>query len=227
MIMKIKYIASSFFCLNLFFACSDKYVAMQRMNVSPQILTSKDSMVLRERDYSNYNNGAGFLRITAKDSMATGMYLSLYDSTKHLEVYYDSTRLTTPVAINQYTVVYIACKDTGTYPLTIKIVDRFYKASQRILPVKVVPNQAPEAVLKTSLVELSPGKGVYTIDASKSFSAMSRIIHYTFMIDNNESTLVTPTIKTTFYSGTHVIGLIVTDDLGKKSDLKTETINIQ
>jgi len=223
--MKQSFILQFICCLALL-SCSDKYASLQRLNVAPQILTDKDSMTIREKDYSNYFAGAGFIRITAKDSMATGMYLSVYDSTNHLEVFYDSTRLTKPVAINQYTVLYIACKDTGVFPLTVKVVDRFEKESIRIIPVRVVANQVPEAVLQVGIVNYAPGMGVYTIDASKSYSAMSRIIHYTFLIDNNETSLVNSSIKTTLYSGIHTIGLMVTDDLGARSALKTELITI-
>lgn len=213
-------------CCLILLSCSDKYASLQRLNVAPQILTDKDSMTIREKDYSNYFIAAGFIRITAKDSMAKGMYLSVYDSTNHLEVFYDSTRLTKPVAINQYTVLYIACKDTGVFPLTVKIVDRFEKESIRIIPVRVVANQVPEAVLQVGIVNYAPGMGVYTIDASKSYSAMSRIVHYTFLIDNNETSLVNSSIKTTLYSGIHTIGLMVTDDLGARSALKTDQITI-
>jgi hypothetical protein len=223
--MKATTLIYLFFSL-LLNSCSDKYSSLQRLNVAPQILTDKDSMTIREKDYSNYYTGAGFIRITAKDSMAAGMYLTVYDSTNHLEVFYDSVRLTKPVAINQYTVLYIACKDTGVFPLTVKIVDRLEKESTKIIPVKVVANQLPEAVLQVNPINYAPGVGIYNLDASKSFSAMSRIVHYTFLIDNNETSMVKPSIKTTLYSGIHTIGLSVTDDLGARSMLKTELIVI-
>lgn len=225
--MRTRFIANSLLVVIILVAsCSDKYISLQRIDVPPVIVTDKDSMTIRERDFSNYNRGAGFIRVTAKDSLATGMNIKVYDSTGHLQVFYDSAKLVNVLPLNQATVLFIACKDTGYYPLTIEVTDKVQQVGKRVIPVNVVANQIPETRFTMRTLDYGQGRVQYLVDASGSSSKMGRIVSYTYKIDSSESTLFVPTIKTTLYSGEHIIGVVVTDDLGAKSILKTEKITV-
>lgn len=225
--MKIKCIANSVICLCLLLAgCSDKYVSLQRVNQPPVILTDKDSLTIREKDYMNHFKGAGFMRITVKDSMAPGMHIMAVDSTGNLEVFYDSVKMTKALPLNQASVIYVACKQVGEFPLSITVIDKLEKTNTKTIPVKVVANTPPVASFKMSATDYSPGKAQYSIDASASSSPMSRIVTYTFFIDGVQTTLLTPIIKTTFYTGDHTVGVVVTDDLGAKSMQTIKTVTV-
>ena len=182
--MRTKCIANSVICLLLLIAgCTDKYVSLQRVNQPPVILTDKDSLTIREKDYMNHFKGAGFMRITVKDSMAPGMHIIALDSTGTLEVFYDSVRMTKAIPLNQASVIYVASKQVGVFPLSITVIDKLEKTNTKTIPVKVVANTPPVASFKMSPTDYSPGKAQYSIDASGSSSAMSRIVSYTFYID--------------------------------------------
>jgi hypothetical protein len=210
------------------YGCSDKYVAFQRIDVAPNIITDKDSITIRVNDYSNYYKGAGFLKISAVDTLATGDYLNCFDSTGHLEVLQDSTKINgLQIAINQAAILYVGCKDTGTYPLTIQVVDRFGKMSKKTIPVKVISNIAATPVLNTLLIASSSGQALYILDATLSKAPISRIISYSYSIDGSETTLYQSSIKTMLYTGVHEIQLKVYDDLGLCSPTFKTQITVQ
>ncbi len=224
--MRIKYIVNSLCLILAITGCSDKYESLQRVNQPPVIITDRDSLKIRERDYMNHYQGAGFLRITVKDSMARGMHVIAIDSTGNLEVFYDSVKMTKAIPLNQASVVYVAAKQLGEFPLSITVIDRLDKTNTKTIPVRVVANTPPVAAFIISPTDYSSGKAQYSIDASMSTSEMSRIVSYTFYIDGIPTTLLTPKIKTTFYTGDHTVGVVVTDDLGAKSMQSIKTVTV-
>ena len=225
--MKTRFIKNSIVvALLILTGCSDKYESLQRVNQPPVIITDRDSLKIRERDYMNHFQGAGFLRITVKDSMAPGMHIVAIDSTGNLEVFYDSVKMTKAIPLNQASVIYVASKQVGVFPLSITVIDKLEKTNTKTIPVRVVANTPPVADFRMNPTDYSPGKAQYSIDASMSKSPMSRIITYTFYIDGVATTLLTPTIKTTFYTGDHTVGVVVTDDLGAKSMQTIKTVTV-
>ena len=222
--MKTKFIANSMvkflsilalFLMLFALSCSDKYEHLRRIDAAPILVLSKDSMTIRIKDYSNYFQGAGFLKINVQDTLSPGVYINCIDTTGHLEVLQDSAKINGKyIAINQPAIVFIACKDTGYYPLTVQVFDRFQNSRQRTIMVRVVNDEPPITNLKIQLTESLPGMATYIIDASGSTSKMGRIIMYNYTIGGANSSLFKSSIKVTLYSGTHRIAVTVADDLG-------------
>lgn len=210
-----------------FSACSDKYDSFVRIDHPPFIVTDKDTMNIRVKDYSGYFAGMGYIKIAAKDTLATGLFFEAIDTTGHLDVFYDSTKITGPIALNQSAILFVACKDTGIYPLRVRMVDRLDKFSDRTIPVRVLKNEPPVADLQIKTLEALPGKTTLQLDAGTSTSRMSRIVAYTFTINTYSETLLQPLKKVVLYSGQHSISVRAIDDLGAISPLVEKKVYVQ
>jgi len=228
--MKKKYFVNKTLILSLsvivflLFSCSNKYDALRNTDKAPVILTDKDSLNVRYKDYSNFNLGAGYLKINLQNNFFVGLNLTFIDSLNIFKVFYEGKLLTLPLAVNQYSIIFVSCEKIGQYPFIIKCVDAFGNASTKIIIVNSVDDVPPVANL--SLFE-STGTSVYTLDGSLSSSPKSSIVTYNFYIDNYLVTSKLSKVDYQFYSGTHTVSLIVVDDLGKASQQVQHSLIIQ
>ena len=210
-------------------ACSDKYSFLQSKtlgSLSRAILSDKDTMMIRFKDYSNYSAG-GFIRFAAADTSVTVTSWRFVDSTNHLKVYYDSAMLNAPVVVNQSTIIYVACNDTGRYLLSAILTDRTGAKGVKNIPVHVVSNQPPVPLMKVTVVDSASGYKAIKVDASASYVPLGRIEKYLFYVDGAETARYLPTETIVLYSGSHVVGIKVVDDLGFISVVTEKNINVQ
>ena len=217
-----------FFSL-LLAACSDKYSFLQSKTtatLSKAILTDKDTMLIRLKDYSNYSGG-GFIRFAAADTSVAVTSWRFIDSTNHLKVFYDSAMLSAPVVVNQSTIIYIACEDTGRYFLSAILTDRTGAKGVRNIPVHVVLNQPPVPVMKVTVTDSAYGYKTVKVDASSSYVPMGKIEKYLFYVDGAETARFVPTETIVLYLGTHIIGIKVVDDLGFVSVVSEKSVTVQ
>ena len=182
-------------------------------------------MTIRISDYSNYSGG-GFIRFTAADSSVAVSGWSFVDSSKNLLVFYDSSRLTQPIAINQQSIVYIACADTGRFTLSAILTDRTGAKGLKNIPVRVVPRQPAVPILTISVIDSSQGQLILKVDASLSFEPLARLVKYIISVNGVPNARYTPVQTIAHYSGKHTIGLQVVDDLGNVSDLVTKQYTV-
>ena len=206
--------------------CSDKYTFLQATTSSALtkvILSNKDSMVIRLKDYSNYSTG-GFIRFIAVDSSVAPASWRFIDSSGHLKIFYDSAMLAAPVAVNQYSTIYLACDDTGRYVLSTILTDRSGAKGVKNIPVRVVLNQPPVAVMNLTITDSSYGYKKINLDASRSYVPLGRIEKYLFYVNGVLTSRYLPTETIALYSGSHVIGVKVIDDLGFVSPVIEKTV---
>jgi hypothetical protein len=218
--------ALAIFC---FSACSDKYSVMQSkttVTLTKAILTDKDTMLIRRKDYSNYSAG-GFIYFSAADTAVNVASWRFIDSTDHLKVFYDSAMLPAPVVVNQATIIYVASEDTGRFMLTAILTDRTGAKGVRNIPVHVVLNQPPVPSLKIKVLDAGNGYKKIFVDGSASFVPMGKITKYLFYVDGAETGRYLPTETIFLYSGSHTIGLKVVDDLGVISVVSEQNIIVQ
>ena len=230
--MKKKYLENRYITLFVsitifsFVSCSNKYESFRNIATTPKIITDKDTMTIRIKDYYNYSPGLGFLKITFKDSISKGMNFEFESLGNNLIVLYDGVMVNQPVPVNQYTSIYIGSEKIGIYPLTIRVINNFDIKTTKTILVKVIDGVIPVANLTATIIESSPTFAICSFDASLSSSPTSKIVLYKFYIDKHLVTSKKNTISYNLPLGTHKIGLITIDDLGKQSIITEISINI-
>lgn len=207
-------------------SCSDKYESFRNMATTPKIITDKDTMTIRVKDYFNYSPGKGFLEITFKDSISKGMNFEFQSLGNTLTVLYDGVIVNQPVPVNQYTSIYIGAEKIGIYPLTIFVINNFDVKTTKTILVKVIDGVLPVSNLNVTLIESTPTFAICSLDASLSSSLTSKIVLYKFYIDKYLVTSKKSSLSYNLPSGIHKIGVITVDDLGKQSIISELSINI-
>jgi hypothetical protein len=213
------------------FACSDKYQSLYNSAPSPGLSFNKDSVVIREKDYTNVNQtNHGILTFYCK-SPNNQLNIQLTESTGKVHLMYRGTDiLNTGVLLVMDSISVFCTADTaGIYAIDCQLTDRLGKVSDRQITVRAIANQKAIPDFYDYLLDGSITQSwVYQFNASATQKPDGIITTYHFLINGQEMLSSSPFFTWTFHSnGAQDIGLYVTDDLGQHSDTIHKQLLIQ
>lgn len=226
--MKTNILISLFFLLS---ACSNKYESIVNSAPAPGLSFNKDTISIREKDYSNINwtnNG----RLTFYCSSPNHeLNLQLSDTSGKVHILYRGDDLInkSPLPVIDSVMVFCNCDEPGIYSVDCLLTDRLGKVSQKQIIVRCLSNQpARPSFLFSALDTYQLQSWPYRFDASLSQKPDGIITTYHFSINGQPVVSSIPVMDYVFHAkGTHDVGLFVTDDLGKNSDTIHQQILIQ
>ena len=211
--------------------CSDKYESLYNSAPSPGISFSKDSVLIREKDYTDLNqSNNGRLTFYCK-SANNQMNIQFTDTGNKVHIMYRGVDLVNTGALPVMDSILVFCTaDTiGIYAIDCLLTDRLGKVAQKQLIVHSLANQSIQPNFFFFLTDNSITQSwVYQFNASGTQKPDGVIMAYHFLINGQEFISSTPFFTWTFHAnGMQDIGLYVTDDLGKNSDTIHKQLYIQ
>lgn len=216
--------------LCVLFCCSDKDKSLYEAAPSPLILFDKDTISIREKDYSNINaTNKGILKFLC-NAATHQLNLTLSDSSGKVHFEYKGIRIPNmqPLVITNDTFsLYCNCDTAGKYLVKFYLSDQLDKVSTRILLVDCAANKKAVPSLNYSIVDTSFENWSYRFDASASSKHDGIIQYYHFSINGLPFVTNTPVIQWVFHSkGLATVSLFLSDDLNLNSDTITKTFLI-
>ncbi len=210
--------------------CSNKYETVLSSAPRPMLSFNKDTVSIRERDYTNilYSNN-GRLTIFCSDP-AHQLNLMRDDTNRVVHVLYrgEDMVMGKSLPVMDSVQVFITADLPGLYALRFYLTDRLGRQINQQVMVKVLSNQSPVASFfyrKEEQTQLQSWP--YYFDASLSSKQDGVITMYHYLINGQAIDSRDPIIHWTFHAkGEHRIGLYVTDDLGKHSSTVYQKISI-
>lgn len=212
-------------------ACSDKYQSILDAAPSQELSFSKDSVQIREKDYSNilYSTN-GQLTLYCKDVIHQ-LNLVRDDTSTSVHLLYRGEDIvpgkSLPVADSLQ--VFISADRPGMYQLRFYLTDRLGRVISQQLPVRVLTNQpaTPDFFYRME-AQAQLQSWPFQFNASLSHKPDGIITRYHYSINGQAIDSRDPVIRWIFRSkGEHVVGLSVTDDLGQPSATVYKKIMIQ
>lgn len=207
--------------LMLMGACSDKYQSILDAAPKQELSFSKDSVQIRERDYTNIlYSGNGQLTIYCRDANRQ-LNLMREDTSTLVHLLYRGEDIvpgkSLPLADSLQ--VFISADRPGLYHLQFYLTDRLGRIIARQLPVRVLASQPATPDFFYRMEEQTQLQNwPYQFNASLSHKPDGIITRYHYSINGQMIDSRDPVIKWIFRSkGEHVVGLSVTDDLAQLS----------
>ena len=213
------------------FGCSNKYESVVGTAPRPALSFNKDTIRIREKDYSNINlTGNGRLTIYCPNA---GHQLNIVfsDTSGKAHFHYRGNLIQNGQALIVIDSVnlFVDCDTAGVYPIDILLTDQLGRMIQKQLVVKCAANQ--KAVPRFFYVPPSNNllqSWPYLFDASNSNDPDGTIVAYQYFVNGQLISINSPVMNFTFhYKGEHTIGLFLVDDLGLHSDTIYQKITIQ
>ena len=203
-------------------ACSDKYESLYNSAPAPGLSFNKDTVVIREKDYTNINRSDNGRLSFYCSSPNTDLNLQLSDTSGKVHIMYRGEDVVNkgPLPVIDSVVVFCVANTAGIYSVDCLLTDRLGKVSEKQLIIKCFANQAATASfffvpLDNNQIENWP----YVFDGSLSQKPNGIIVSWHYSINGQPIVTNVPVMNYTFHArGTHDIGLFVTDDLGLNSD---------
>lgn len=202
-------------------ACSDKYQSILDAAPKQELSFSKDSVHIRERDYTNIlYSGNGQLTIYCKD-VNHQLNLVRDDTSISVHLLYRGEDIvpgkSLPVADSLQ--LFISADRPGMYHLKFYLTDRLGRVITQQLPVRVFVNQPATPDFFYRMEEQTQLQSwPCQFNASLSQKTDGIITHYHYSINGQPIDSRDPVIRWVFRAkGEHVVGLSVTDDLGQPS----------
>ena len=210
--------------------CSDKYNSLYDSAPSPLISFDKDTLSIREKDYSNINaTNKGVLKFLC-NAATHQLNLTLSDSSGRVHFEYKGVgiRNMQPLVITTDTFsLYCNCDTAGKYPVRFYLSDQLDKVSSRILLVDCAANKKAIPSFTYTAIDTVFENWSYRFDASASIKQDGIIQYYHFSINGIPFVTNTPVIEWVFHSkGLATISLFLSDDLKLNSDTITKTFLI-
>lgn len=216
----------------LFASCSDKYASLYQSAPAPALSFSKDTITIRERDYTNVNasnHGIFFLQ-----SQSSGHQLNIqYNETSgkvHFAYRGNFLKESQPIIIaGDITSLFCSCDEPGIYSVYFFLTDQLGKSTSRELIIHCLANQTAKAALNSRLIDSSQTDNwVYRLDASGCYKPDGLIRSYHYSINDQPILTTNPLMDWTFHKrGEQTISLFVLDDLDQASDTLHQKIFIQ
>ncbi len=203
-------------------ACSNKYESLYNSAPPPGLSFNKDTVTIREKDYTNINwTDHGKLAFFCS-SPNNQLNLQLSDTSGKVHILYRGEDVLNkgPLLVMDSVLAFCACDTPGVYAVDCLLTDRLGKVSDKQLMVNCVANQPAKPSFFYTLLDKSQMQNwFYRFDASLSQKTDGIIVSYHFLMDGQPVTTSQPVTDWFFHStGTHDIGLYLTDDLGLNSD---------
>lgn len=230
--MKKQLLLIGYLVVILSVGCNDKYQSLFDAAPKPVLIFSKDTLSIREKDYSNINqtnNGKLYLH-SAFDNHQLNIQIT--DTSGKLNFEYNGLRLQTyqPLIVaGDSTAIFCSCDTAGIYGVDFYITDQLGKTTGQQLIVNCLANQKAKASLSLLLIDSTQAENwIYKFDASASKKMDGIITAYHYMINDQPVTTTMPVMNWSFHTrGLQVISLFITDDLKKNSDAVHTKILIQ
>lgn len=226
-----KRFASFCILLCLLSACSNKYESLYDSAPKPALSFSKDTVVIREKDYTNIrrtNNGK--LTLYSPDQ-AHQLNIQFSDTSGRIHFAYRGEALQNgqPLVVMDSVAVFVSCDTAGLYTVDFFLTDLLGKVTQKQLIVNCLANQKAKArFFYVPLDSSQPQNWGYLFDASDSQKPDGIITAYHYSINGQQISTNQPVMNWNFHArGTHEISLYVADDLGKNSDTIHQKLIIQ
>ena len=207
----------------LFFSCSDKYASLYKSAPGPLLIFSKDTITVREKDFSNINatnNGVCWLH-----SIPAIHQLNIqYNDTSgkvHFTYRGQVMEQSQPIIVaGDSTSLFCSCDEAGVYSIDFFLTDQLGKTTGRQLIVNCLVNQKTKAGLNWQLIDSSQTDNwVYQFDASSCYKTDGIITGYHYSINNQSFITTQALLNWTFHQrGEQTISLFVIDDLDQSSD---------
>jgi hypothetical protein len=226
--MKQLFVITSFVFLA---ACSNKYESIYNSAPPPGLSFNKDTVSIREKDYSNINwTDNGRLSFFCS-SPNHELNLQLSDTSGKVHIMYRGDDLInkSPLPVMDSIVVFCSCDTPGIYPVDCLLTDRLGKVSEKQLIIHCMSDKPAIPSFFYILLDNSQMQNwFYRFDASLSQKSDGIITAYHFSFNGQPVVTNKPVMDWFFHAkGTHDVGLYVTDDLGKNSDTIHKQITIQ
>ncbi|MES2328210.1 MAG: PKD domain-containing protein [Bacteroidota bacterium] len=209
-------------CVLLLAGCSDKYESLYNSAPAPGLSFNKDTVAIREKDYTNVNRSDNGRLVFYCKSPNTDLNLQLTDTSGKVHVKYRGEDVMNkgPLPVIDSVVVFCAGDTAGVYSIDCLLTDRLGKVSEKQLIIKCFSNQpATPSFFFIPIDNNQPQNWPYVFDASLSHKDNGNIVSYHYSINGQPIITNSPVMNYTFHArGTHDIGLFVTDDLGLNSD---------
>lgn len=220
-----------FYVLVFLGACSNKYESVVNSAPTPQLSFSKDTVRIREKDYTNIrytNNGKLIIHCS---EVGHELNLSLEDTSARVHVMYRGNEIVSGASlpVMDDIEVFVTADTAGIYAIDFALRDRLGKTTKQTLIVQCLANQEPVATFFSVAVGQDQLQSwPYVFDASLSGKPDGLIIAYHYSINGQGITTNQPVMNWTFHAkGTHTVNLYVTDDLGRDSKMFYQQITIQ
>lgn len=202
-------------------ACSDKYQSILDAAPKQELSFNKDSVQIRERDYTNILYSAnGQLTLYCKDVIHQ-LNLLRDDTSTSVHLLYMGEDIvpgkSLPVADSLQ--LFISADKPGMYQLRFNLTDRLGRVITQQLPVRVLANQPAIPDFFYLMEEQTQLQSwPFQFNASLSNKPDGIITRYHYSINGQAIDSRDPVIRWIFRAkGEHIVGLSVTDDLAQPS----------
>jgi hypothetical protein len=219
-------------CLILFFcSCSNKYESVLNSAPKPSILFNKDTLRIREKDYTNINRTDNGTLTLYCPNAGHQLNIVLSDTSGKVHFFYRGGRIQNgqPLIAMDSVQLFATCDTAGIYPVDFLLTDQLGRIDQRTLVVKCAPNQkANPSFFYVAEPNEQQQSWSYLFEGSISNDPDGSIVSYTYSINGQLISTNQPSLHFTFHAkGEHTIGLFVIDDLGLHSDTLYKKLIIQ
>lgn len=212
-------------------ACSNEKNGILQMAEKPVVHFSKDTVVVREKDWTNVNGtGNGKLTVYCSDP-SHSLNLQLEDTGSRVHLLYRGVEIAHGASLPLMDSLQLFCvaDAPGLYAIDCRLTDRLGRVGNTKLYVRSVPSAAPVAnLLIRDMGSAQLQSWDYLFDASTTVKPDGIIKEYHFSVNGQALVTNQPQVNWTFHSkGDHRVGLYVVDELGQRSAEVFQTVRIQ
>ncbi|MES2331157.1 MAG: hypothetical protein V4539_16250 [Bacteroidota bacterium] len=211
-------------------ACSNKKEVIENTADRPSVSFSKDTVMVREKDWTNIlSTGNGKLTLYCSEP-GHELNMQMEDTSSRIHILYRGVELVSGASVPVMDSVQLFCvaDEPGLYSVDLFLTDRLGRGDSKKLFIRClaatdpVPNFFWRDLGSEQLQTWN-----YLFDASGSVKNDGVITAYHYSINGQKVETNKPVMNWTFHAkGSHVIGLSVTDDLGRTSPFTYQTLTI-
>ncbi|MES2331315.1 MAG: hypothetical protein V4539_17055 [Bacteroidota bacterium] len=211
-------------------ACSNKKEVIENTADRPSVSFSKDTVIVREKDWTNIlSTGNG--KVTLYLSQAGHeLNMQMEDTSSRIHIMYRGVELISGASVPVMDSVDLFCvaDEPGLYSVDLFLTDRLGRGDSKKLFIRGIASTDPVAnFFWRDLGSEQLQTWNYLFDASGSVKTDGIISAYHYSINGQKVETNKPVMNWTFHAkGQHVIGLSVTDDLGRTSNITYQTLTI-
>ncbi|MES2006376.1 MAG: hypothetical protein V4450_17795 [Bacteroidota bacterium] len=211
-------------------ACSDKYDLIVANTQKADLHFSKDTVFVREKDYTNINQtGRGMVMVYASPA-AHQLNLQFSEPSGKVHFSYRGLRLTDSqpfVVAADSSGLFCSVDTPGVYHVDFYLTDQLGRTVTKELIVKCTSGAKPIADLQYEAVSARGNNWFYYFNGLGSRQPYGAIVSYHYFINGDTILINRPLLKWYFHqSGSQQVVFYVIDDLGQSSDTINYTIQI-
>ncbi len=212
-------------------ACSDKHDLIVAGTQGADLHFSKDTVYVREKDYTNINNtGNGMVMVYASPS-AHQLNLSYSEPSGKVHFSYRGQKLTDSqpfVVAADSSGLFCSVDTPGVYHVDFYLTDQLGRIVSKELVVNCAAGVKPIADLQYEEISHNTNNWFYYFNAGASRQPYGSIMSYHYRINGDTIHTNLPLLKWYFrQAGSQQVSFYVIDDLGLSSDTLNYSIQIQ